>query len=289
MSSPASLLRGCEILHFTAHISTVGYVTLHLKGTRSKEIILPFSPTHTPFKLLAGANSSSLGTFTSSEGFTLEQSKPTITQLTVFLCLWRAFSFFFKWWDSALARTPFAPASTQAVKSLRAVRMLSPEGAEGLSSPFVLVPLGWRPHDSLRLKNSTGPIAEQKQGHGGGREGKVRRQTHFLSNNLILVKKITELSWLLESFTAAGGSKAADTRSYAASLAATWQELRWGSWHLHCLCLPWPAWIRETLQTPLQYHFVPATSCAFLQLRLMLWNNKNSTIATITNNNSKKN
>lgn len=95
ISSPTSLLRGCEILlHFTAHISTVGYVTLHLKGTRSKEIILPSSPAHTPFKLLAGANSSSLGTSMSSEWFTPEQSQPTITQLTVFLFFWRAFSFF---------------------------------------------------------------------------------------------------------------------------------------------------------------------------------------------------
>lgn len=97
MSSPASLLRGCEILlHFTAHISTVGYVTPHLKGTRSKEVILPFSPPHTLFKLLAGANSSSLGTSMSSEGFTLGQSQPTITDLTVFLFFWRAFSFFFQ-------------------------------------------------------------------------------------------------------------------------------------------------------------------------------------------------
>lgn len=98
-------------------------------------------------------------------------------------------------------------------------------GAEGLPSPFVLVPLGWRPHHSLRLKNSKGPIAEQKQGHGGGREGKVRRQTHFLSNKLVLVKEnITELSWLLASFAAAGGNKAADTHSREASLAATWQS-----------------------------------------------------------------
>lgn len=97
MSSPACLLRAYEILlHFTAPISTVGYVTLHLKGTRSKEIILPFSPPHIPFKLLAGANSSSLGTSTSSEGFTLEQSQPTITELTVFLFLWRDISFFFQ-------------------------------------------------------------------------------------------------------------------------------------------------------------------------------------------------
>lgn len=55
----------------------------------------------------------------------------------------------------------------------------------------------------------------------------MRRQTHFLSNKLVLVKEnITELSRLLASFTAAGGSKAADTRSHEASLAATWQS--WG-------------------------------------------------------------
>lgn len=54
----------------------------------------------------------------------------------------------------------------------------------------------------------------------------MRRQAHFLSNKLVLVKEnITELSWLLASFTAAaGGSKAADTRSHEASLAATWQS-----------------------------------------------------------------
>lgn len=53
----------------------------------------------------------------------------------------------------------------------------------------------------------------------------MRRHTHFLSNKLILVKeKITELSWLLVSSTAAGGSKAADTHSHEASLAATWQS-----------------------------------------------------------------
>lgn len=51
MSNPASLLRGCEILqHVTAHFSTVGYVTQHVKGTRSKEIVLlTFSPPHTSF------------------------------------------------------------------------------------------------------------------------------------------------------------------------------------------------------------------------------------------------
>lgn len=53
----------------------------------------------------------------------------------------------------------------------------------------------------------------------------MRRQTHFLSNKLVLVKEnITELSWLLASFTAAGGNKAADTLSREASLAATWQS-----------------------------------------------------------------
>lgn len=53
----------------------------------------------------------------------------------------------------------------------------------------------------------------------------MRRQAHFLSNKLVLVKEnITELSWLLASFTAAGGSKAADTHSHEASLAATWQS-----------------------------------------------------------------
>lgn len=53
----------------------------------------------------------------------------------------------------------------------------------------------------------------------------MRRWTHFLSNKLVLVKEnITELSWLLASFTAVGGSKAADTRSREASLAASWQS-----------------------------------------------------------------
>lgn len=53
----------------------------------------------------------------------------------------------------------------------------------------------------------------------------MRRQAHFLSNKLVLVKEnITELSWLLASFTAAGRSKAADTHSREASLAATWQS-----------------------------------------------------------------
>lgn len=53
----------------------------------------------------------------------------------------------------------------------------------------------------------------------------MRRRTHFLSNKRVLVKEnITELSWLLASFTAAGGSKAAETRSREASLAAMWQS-----------------------------------------------------------------
>lgn len=52
----------------------------------------------------------------------------------------------------------------------------------------------------------------------------MRRRTHFLSNKRVLVKNITELSWLLVSFTAAGGSKAAETCSHEASLAAMWQR-----------------------------------------------------------------
>lgn len=98
MSNPASLLRGCEILqHVTAHFSTVGYVTQHVKGTRSKEIILlTFSPPHTSFKLLAGENSSSLETSISSGGFRLERSQPTITELSVSL-FFEGFFFFFTW------------------------------------------------------------------------------------------------------------------------------------------------------------------------------------------------
>lgn len=87
MSDPASLLRGCEILqHVTACFPTVGYVTQHFKGTRSKAIMLfAFSPPHTHFKLLAEANSSSLETSVSSEGCRLWPSQPAITELTVFL------------------------------------------------------------------------------------------------------------------------------------------------------------------------------------------------------------
>lgn len=41
MSYLASLLRGCGILqHVTARFSTVGYITQHAKGTRSKDIVL---------------------------------------------------------------------------------------------------------------------------------------------------------------------------------------------------------------------------------------------------------
>lgn len=225
MSSPASLLRGCEILlHFTAHISTVGYVTPHLKGTRSKEVILPFSPPHTLFKLLAGANSSSLGTSMSSEGFTLGQSQPTITDLTVFLFFWRAFSFFFQMVGYCSSHNSLCssqhPGSQEPQSSKDAVSWNQELKDSFLHlSLFLLAgdhitPYCWKPQRVPLLS------------HGGGWEGKVRRQTHFLSNKRVLVKNITELSWLLVSFTAAGGSKAAETCSHEASLAAMWQ--RWG-------------------------------------------------------------
>lgn len=88
MSNLASLLRGCEILqHVTACFSTIGYVTQHCKGTVSEEIILTFLPLHTPFKLLAGANSSSLETFMTSKGLRLEQSQPAITELPALVFL----------------------------------------------------------------------------------------------------------------------------------------------------------------------------------------------------------
>lgn len=72
MSYLASLLRGCGILqHVTARFSTVGYITQHAKGTRSKDIVLLtfYPPPKAPFKLLAGANSSSLETSRTSQGF----------------------------------------------------------------------------------------------------------------------------------------------------------------------------------------------------------------------------
>lgn len=55
MSYLASLLRGCGILqHVTARFSTVGYITQHAKGTRSKDIVLlTFSPPppQSPFQI----------------------------------------------------------------------------------------------------------------------------------------------------------------------------------------------------------------------------------------------
>lgn len=100
MPNPAALLRGCEILqHVTARFSTIGYVTQHVKGTRSQEIILlTFPLPHAPFKPPAGANPSSLETSVSSEGFRPERSQPAITKPTVFLFSEGFFFFFFFKW-----------------------------------------------------------------------------------------------------------------------------------------------------------------------------------------------